>query len=75
MANTVQLECEKFLEFSKSINPEDYHQHLEYLYSFIKLLFTNVKRPFDLYEECLEMIGNAHIMSTNEIIRICEHPY
>ncbi|CAH1738289.1 unnamed protein product [Aphis gossypii] len=75
MASTVQLECKKFLEFSKSVNPEDYHQHLKYLYSFIKLLYTNVKRPFELYEECLEMIGDAHIMSTNEIISICESPY
>uniref|UniRef100_A0A2S2NWJ6 SET and MYND domain-containing protein 4 n=1 Tax=Schizaphis graminum TaxID=13262 RepID=A0A2S2NWJ6_SCHGA len=75
MANTVQLECKKFLEFSKSVKPEDYNQHLNYLYSFIKLLFNNVKRPFELYEDCLEMIYNAHTMHTDEIMRICEFPF
>jgi len=75
MASTVQLECKTFLEFSKSVNSEDNHQHLKYLYSFIQLLFTNVKRPFELYEECLEMIGDTHIMSTNEIISIYKNPY
>uniref|UniRef100_A0A2H8U026 SET and MYND domain-containing protein 4 n=1 Tax=Melanaphis sacchari TaxID=742174 RepID=A0A2H8U026_9HEMI len=75
MANDVQSECIKFSEFSKSVKPEDYHLHLDYLYSFIKLLFTNVKRPFQLYEDCLEMICIAHTISNNEIISICGYQF
>jgi len=60
MADTVSSECQKFVKFKKSVKPEDLCQHLNYLYSFIKLLYTNVKRPFALYEDCLEMIGDAH---------------
>ncbi|XP_029342267.1 SET and MYND domain-containing protein 4-like [Acyrthosiphon pisum] len=71
MADIVSSECKKFVEFTKSVEPKDHCQHLNYLYSFIKLLYTNVKRPFALYEECLEMIGNAHSISTN-VIRACE---
>jgi len=73
MADTVTFECKKFVEFTKSVDPKDHCQHLNYLYSFIKLLYTNVKRPFGLYEECLDMIGNAHSISTNAI-SVCEHP-
>jgi len=72
MAEFVTSECLKFLEFIKSVEPEDYCQHLNYLYSFIKLLYTNVKRPFALYEDCLEMISNTHSISTN-VISVCEH--
>jgi len=67
MADIVSSECKKFVEFKKSAKLEDYCQHLNYLYSFIKLLFNNVKRPFELYEDCLEMISIGHTMSSNEI--------
>jgi len=70
MADIVSSECKKFVEFTKSVEPKDYCQHLNYLYSFIKLLYTNVKRPFALYEECLDMISDAHILSTHAI-RLC----
>jgi len=73
MTDTLISECIKFEDFFNSVKPEDYHQHLKYLYSFIKLLFSNVKRPFALYEECLQMIVTAHTIITNEI-RISEHP-
>jgi len=67
MADTVSSECKKFVEFTKSVDPKDHYRHLNYLYTFIKLLYTNVKRPFALYEDCLEMISNAHCISTNII--------
>ncbi|KAL5236447.1 hypothetical protein ACI65C_003857 [Semiaphis heraclei] len=67
MADIVSSECKKFVEFKKSAKLEDYCQHLNYLYSFIKLLFNNVKRPFELYEDCLEMIRIGHTISSNEI--------
>ncbi|CAI6361909.1 unnamed protein product [Macrosiphum euphorbiae] len=73
MADIVAFKCLQFMEFTKSVDPKDHFQHLNYLYSFIKLLYTNVKRPFVLYEECLQMIGNAHSISTNAI-SVCEHP-
>ncbi|XP_060873853.1 SET and MYND domain-containing protein 4-like [Metopolophium dirhodum] len=63
MADIVSSECKKFMEFTKSVEPKDHCQHLNYLYSFIKLLYANVERPFALYENCLEMICSAHIMS------------
>ncbi|XP_003245798.3 uncharacterized protein LOC100574044 [Acyrthosiphon pisum] len=71
MADIVSSECKKFMEFTKSVEPKDHCQHLNYLYSFIKLLYANVERPFALYEDCLEMIGNAHSISTY-LISICE---
>lgn len=55
-------ECEKFINFKNEIDPLDYIHHLNYLNSFVKLLFKNVKRPFSLYEECLTMIDLAHIL-------------
>jgi len=73
MADIVSSECLKFVKFTKSVEPKDHFQHLNYLYSFIKLLYANVKRPFTLYEDCLEMISNAHSISTNAIT-VCEHP-
>ncbi|XP_060874183.1 SET and MYND domain-containing protein 4-like [Metopolophium dirhodum] len=60
MADIVSSECKKFVKFKKSVEPKDYCRRLNYLYSFIKLLYANVKRPFALYEDCLEMIGDAH---------------
>jgi len=65
MADIVSSECEKFVEFIKSEKSEDYFEQLNYLYSFIKLLFTNVKRPFQLYEDCLEIISAIHTISCN----------
>ncbi|XP_022163705.1 SET and MYND domain-containing protein 4-like [Myzus persicae] len=68
MADIVSSECKKFVEFTKSVETEDnLNQHLNYLYSFIKLLFNNVKRPFELYEDCLELIGTAHTISSIEM--------
>lgn len=66
MVDIVSTECEKFREFSKKVDPVNYHLHLNYLYSFIKLLFENVKRPFALYEACLSMICKAHILSRKD---------
>jgi len=60
MADIVSSECKKFVKFKKSVKPKDYFRRLNYLYSFITLLYANVKRPFTLYEDCLEMIGDAH---------------
>ncbi|XP_060875158.1 SET and MYND domain-containing protein 4-like [Metopolophium dirhodum] len=67
MADIVSSECEKFVEFIKSGKSEDDYENLNYLYSFIKLLFTNVKRPFQLYEDCLEIISTIHTISSIEI--------
>jgi len=74
MEDTVAFECIKFVEFSKIVEPKDHFQHLNYLYSFIKLLYVNVKRPFRIYEDCLKMISNAHSISTKNAISLCEHP-
>lgn len=65
MVDILLTECEKFREFSKNVDPKNHHLHLNYLYTFMKLLFENVKRPFALYEECLQMICNAHIELTS----------
>lgn len=62
IANLLLSECEKFIKFKNDTSPENYHHHLNYLYSFVKLLFKNVRRPFALYEECLSMINNVHIL-------------
>jgi len=67
MVDIVSSECEKFVEFMKSGKSEDNCEHLDYLYSFIKLLFTNVKRPFQLYEDCLEIISTMHTISSSEL--------
>jgi len=67
MADIVSSECEKFVEFTKSGKSGDDYEHLNYLYSFIKLLFTNVKRPFQLYEDCLEIISAIHTISSIEV--------
>lgn len=67
MADIVSSECKKFVEFTKLVKSEDYSEHLNYLYSFIKLLFANVKRPFELYENCLEMITTAHTINSNKM--------
>jgi len=64
MADIVSSECKKFVKFKKLLRPKDRSRRLNYLYSFIKLLYTNVKRPFALYEDCLEMIGDAHNINT-----------
>lgn len=61
MADIIISECTKFLEFKETTEPDDFHKHLNYLYSFNKLIFTNVKRPFKLYENCLAMLCVAHI--------------
>ncbi|CAI6359834.1 unnamed protein product [Macrosiphum euphorbiae] len=60
MADTVIKECKRFEEFLENVGYDEYHCHLEYLYGFIKLLFTNVKRPFGLYHKCLRIINQAH---------------
>lgn len=67
MADIVSSECEKFVKFMKSPKSEDNREHLDYLYSFIKLLFTNVKRPFQLYEDCLEIISTMHTISSSQL--------
>lgn len=54
-------ECAKFIRFKDEVDALDYINHLDYLNSFVKLLFKNVKRPCSLYEECLIMIDTAHI--------------
>lgn len=59
--SSLAMECDKFAEFKSTTNPEDYNKHLKFLYSFLKLLYFNVKRPFSLYEECVQMISRAHI--------------
>lgn len=74
MEDTVASECIKFVEFSELVEPKDHVQHLNYLYSFIKLLYANVRRPFRLYEDCLKMISNAHSISTKNTISLYEHP-
>ncbi|XP_050535720.1 SET and MYND domain-containing protein 4-like [Daktulosphaira vitifoliae] len=58
--NAITDECIKFAKFKEFIKPEDYKFHLQYLQNFLKLLYENVKRPFSLYEECVEMILQVH---------------
>eukprot|EP00102_Acyrthosiphon_pisum_P016155 XP_008187004.2 PREDICTED: SET and MYND domain-containing protein 4-like [Acyrthosiphon pisum] len=60
MADTVIKECKRFEDFIENVGYDEFHRHLDYLYGFIKLLFTNVKRPFRLYENCLRIIIHAH---------------
>jgi len=59
--NDAWIECKNFIDFKNNTRPEDYGQHIHYLYSFIKFIFNNVKRPFALYEDCLKMINSVHI--------------
>ncbi|VVC30174.1 Zinc finger, MYND-type,Tetratricopeptide-like helical domain,SET domain [Cinara cedri] len=59
MAYIVSLECKKFLEFQNTVAKEtNFHEeeHLTYLINFAKFLFINVKRPFKLYEDCIDML-------------------
>lgn len=62
LTNVLVSEFEKFMDFKEDIDPLDYILHLDYLNSFVRLLFRNVKRPFFLYEECLTMIDLAHML-------------
>lgn len=62
MVTILDIECKKFEEFAKSFNEIDLLNNINYLYSFLKLLFYNVKRPFALYELCLRMVINAHLL-------------
>lgn len=68
MADVVISECKKFIKFKQTTVPDDFHKHLNYLYSFNKFIFANVKRPFKLYEDCVSMIITAHIYpSSNDL--------
>jgi len=55
-------------EFIENVGYNEFHRHLDYLYGFTKLLFTNVKRPFGLYHKCLHIINHAHIELKHQII-------
>lgn len=61
MVDVVSLECTKFQEFMRITKPEDYHKHLNYVFAFNKLIFSNVKRPFLLYENCMAVLNVAQI--------------
>lgn len=65
-ADTVSSECKKYMHFALSVRAEDKHRHLDYIYSFMKLLISNVKRPFALYEECLKTIIDIHQLREDE---------
>lgn len=66
-AGIVGQECKKFIEFTATESfIQAPHLHLSYLYDFIKLLFCNVKRPFNLYESCVTWIGIAHTTVNQE---------
>ncbi|XP_060856260.1 SET and MYND domain-containing protein 4-like [Metopolophium dirhodum] len=68
MADTVIKECKLFEEFIEKVGYDEFHLHLNYLYGFIKLLFTNVKRPFGLYHKCLRIIIHVHTELKHPII-------
>lgn len=65
MADTLSSECLKFINFKKTATLEDCDRNIRYLYSFAKFLLSNVKRPFELYEDCVSMICKAHIVVDN----------
>lgn len=64
MAKTLEIECKKFEKCFLSVNVTmgDVLNKMNYLHDFLKLLFYNVKRPFLLYEVCLKMIIDAHLL-------------
>lgn len=66
VTNMLILECDNFAEFKNTvIQRSTQRPNLNYLYSFLKILFNHVKRPFALYEECVEMISILHIFPTD----------
>lgn len=60
MANTVAIECQKLEGLLDTLSIEDFRDHLNFLYTLLKLLSTNVKRPFRFYEQCLALIIRLH---------------
>lgn len=71
MGLSLSLECKKLSEFMKATKPEDLHKHLNYLYYINKLIFSNVKRPFALYEDSLFMLDTAHRKSDSLPFFLC----
>jgi len=65
MADTVIKECKCFDKFLDNVDRADHHLHIDYLYGFLKLLFTNVKPPFKKYYECLTVIDHTYTKLEN----------